>query len=698
MFHYNNRKYLLVIIFLSIFIIVFANKMLAASFNIDSLNLQEAALESNRPVAYFKIGLKEAWQKINSTLGLNLSPITIGIIDTGIDSSHPEFANVKKGNTPPDALIDRGALINNKLESHGTNVAGIIGANNISATSPANYVFPQMNGVLSGVKNLDYIIENRRFSKSVIGLKTLFSVAEETVNLSGTNAKIINLSFTTFNPLGSIIFDSIFNFYSNVLFIVSAGNENLPVFLQTPANLGNIPNVITVGGTTLNDQREPDSNFGSQVSISAPSEFVFSPTFFSEPLDIFDYEDFSGTSASAPMVTGVAGLIKAIKPDLSPAQIKQILISNADPIQTDKPIGGRLNALKAVCDPLVLNCPITPPQPSNTWRSVGPMTTERTQHTSTLLNDGRVLITGGLKGSGQTSTFLNSAEVFDPLTNTFSSVGNLNISRAFHAATLLNDGRVLITGGSSDGNNFLNTAEIFNPSTNTFTLISNMNEARFFHTANLLDSGKVLIAGGVNGQPVKSTEIFDPSTNTFSPGSDMIEKRSHHASAKLNDGRVLLVNGLQADSLTPVEIYDPAANSFTSATSSVEQLGLSVNTLPNGKVLIEGSKLFNQPQGLAAEIFDPVNNAFVEIGPMLILGTARDSSVLLNSGEVLFVGENIKAQLFNLQTNTFKLTGDLNIPSSLQHQLTLLQDGRALLTSVQLLGSVITSDAEVFKP
>lgn len=65
---------------------------------------------------------------------------------------------------------------------------------------------------------------------------------------------------------------------------------------------------------------------------------------------------------------------------------KQILISNTDPIQTDKPIGGRLNAFKAVCDPLVLNCPIIPPQPSNTWQSVGPMAVERAEHTSTLLN------------------------------------------------------------------------------------------------------------------------------------------------------------------------------------------------------------------------------------------------------------------------------------------------------------------------
>jgi hypothetical protein len=76
------------------------------------------------------------------------------------------------------------------------------------------------------------------------------------------------------------------------------------------------------------------------------------------------YQINSGTSLSAPFVTGVAGLLKAIKPTLTPAEIKQILIRTADPIQTDQPIGGRLNAYRAVCDPDVLNC-----APSVMWDS-----------------------------------------------------------------------------------------------------------------------------------------------------------------------------------------------------------------------------------------------------------------------------------------------------------------------------------------
>jgi len=401
------------------------------------------------------------------------------------------------------------------------------------------------------------------------------------------------------------------------------------------------------------------------------------------------------------MVTGVAGLIKAIKPELTPAQIKQILISNADPIQTDKPIGGRLNAFKAVCDVQVLNCaPTPPPQPSNTWKSVGPMTTERADHTATLLKDGRVLITGGFKGAGNSFTVLDSAEIFNPNNNTFTSVGNMTTPRTFHTATLLLDGRVLIAGGNSDvaGTN-LNSAEIFNPITNTFSSVGNLNSKRFYHTENLLSDGRVLIAGG-NNIAIKSTEIFDPNTSIFTPGPDMNMPRAHHASTRLNDGRILLVNGLVIGSIMSVDIYNPASNIFTSATSSAEQLGLSVTTLSNGKVLIFGGKLFNQPNGQAAEVFDPIDNSFVEIGPMLIFGIARDSLVLLNSGQVLFVGTSVKAQIFNPQTNEFKLTSDLNTPRLTRHRLTLLQDGRALVTGGQISDTsfITTNGAEVFKP
>ncbi|MDP1889853.1 MAG: kelch repeat-containing protein, partial [Gemmatimonadaceae bacterium] len=476
----------------------------------------------------------------------------------------------------------------------------IIGANNISFPDPTKYLPPQMNGILSGVHGLDYVLEIRK--PTFFGLffnLNAFSVASQAEKLLKERVDIINISITSAIPAPKIveltnkIYSRVFSKGQNTLFVVSAGQfdflglDGVNAELVSPASLGNdFGNVITVGATDpLEDTRMSSSNFGSAVNIAAPGLPVYAPAPRGKGNfpDTGDYENsFGGTSASAPMVTGVAGLIKAIKPDLTSAQIKSILTKteNTDPVVTepDKPIGRRLNALKAVCDAQVLNCaPTPPPQPSNTWQSVGPMTTERADHTATLLNDGKVLITGGFKGTGNSFTVLASAEVFNPASNTFIPIGNMTTPRTSHTATLLPDGRVLIAGGQDNGGANLKSAEIFNPNTNSFIAISNMNEARFYHAANLLNDGRVLIAGGVGQGHLKSTEIFDPAANQFSAGPDMTTERFHAASVLLNDGRVLIVNGLTTlNSLKGVDIYNPSTNNFTSATSSAEQLGLSV--------------------------------------------------------------------------------------------------------------------------
>jgi hypothetical protein len=374
-----------------------ASSLFAASFTIDDLNLREAIPNVNLPAAHFKINLESAWNKINE-LNLSLSPITTGIIDSGVDVTHEEFNGINWGKTPASAKIDFG---DNRGDSHGTNVAGIIGANNISATSSANYVLPQMNGVLSGVKNLNYTLENRGLS-NVIQRKipgSIFSIAAKIQDIAKNEGQIINISQETDNVLVRLqefvrgTLEKSFSSHPSILFIVSAGNDGKPVENSLPARLSTLLNVITVGATTIDDMRytitqdgkTTGSNYGNSVSISAPGDAVFSPTFYGKPDHyppmISDYESFSGTSASAPLVTGVAGLLKAIKPSLTPAQIKDILIRTADPIQTgetdkrlgkgcytnpDDPIntGCRLNALAAVCDPDVLNC-----APSVIWDS-----------------------------------------------------------------------------------------------------------------------------------------------------------------------------------------------------------------------------------------------------------------------------------------------------------------------------------------
>jgi hypothetical protein len=150
------------------------------------------------------------------------------------------------------------------------------------------------------------------------------------------------------------------------------------------------------------------------------------------------------------------------------------------------------------------------------FTSAGAMTARRTFHTATLLADGRVLITGGDTGTEQ----LSSAELYDPTTGTFDPTDRMGLGREFHTATLLTDGRVLVAGGGGDYTNrqFLYAVEIYDPTTGTFTGTSSMAEARTNHASALLDDGRVLVTGGYGTQaPLPSAEIYDPQTGTFSP-------------------------------------------------------------------------------------------------------------------------------------------------------------------------------------
>jgi hypothetical protein len=164
-------------------------------------------------------------------------------------------------------------------------------------------------------------------------------------------------------------------------------------------------------------------------------------------------------------------------------------------------------------------------QSIGTFADVGHMAASRFNHTATLLPDGRVLIAGGhtFLPVERRTRVLNSAELYDPATGAFAPTGDLTTPRGAHTATLLRDGRVLITGGQSL-NQFererFGSAELYDPSTGTFTATGPMVAARLYHTAVLLADGKVLIVSGAEWKSRDTTidlraELYDPTNGTF---------------------------------------------------------------------------------------------------------------------------------------------------------------------------------------
>ena len=147
------------------------------------------------------------------------------------------------------------------------------------------------------------------------------------------------------------------------------------------------------------------------------------------------------------------------------------------------------------------------------FTSIGAMKDARVAHTATLLQDGRVLIAGGSDGTTNASnvtTAIASAELYDPKTGTFSATGSMLNERKNYTATLLQDGRVLVVGGETDSA-ALATAELYDPKTGTFSATGSMALARAFHTATLLRDGRVLIAGGIDNLAlVASAEVCQP--------------------------------------------------------------------------------------------------------------------------------------------------------------------------------------------
>jgi hypothetical protein len=254
---------------------------------------------------------------------------------------------------------------------------------------------------------------------------------------------------------------------------------------------------------------------------------------------------------------------------------------------------------------------------------------------ATLLADGRVLITGGYDPTVNISTYLRTAELYDPTTNRFTATGLMNAARCGHTATLLKNGRVLIVGGDQLAGA---TAELYDPSTGKFTPTDSTSSWLQAHTATRLADGRVLIAGGASrtGRS-QQAELYDPGTGKFSATGSMATGRVNHTATLLSDGRVLIAGGEGDGALSSAEIYNPATGTFTTTGSmhTARQLHAAV-LLPNGSVLIAGG-MAGGPGLASAELYNPGTGKFTAIGNMT-KARSFPAAAPLTDGRVLIAG------------------------------------------------------------
>jgi len=155
--------------------------------------------------------------------------------------------------------------------------------------------------------------------------------------------------------------------------------------------------------------------------------------------------------------------------------------------------------------------PIALYNPASGMFSLSAMVGSYSEFTATLLMNGNVLFTGGVNYDNEFDFGSRGAWLYDPSTGNVAATGSMTEARYYHAATVLPDGTVLITGGVFHRQ----SAELYDPATETFSPIGNMIWPRTVHTATLLQDGRVLIAGGewpLDGpKPINSSaELYTP--------------------------------------------------------------------------------------------------------------------------------------------------------------------------------------------
>ncbi len=296
------------------------------------------------------------------------------------------------------------------------------------------------------------------------------------------------------------------------------------------------------------------------------------------------------------------------------------------------------------------------------WERTSSLKSKREAPFLVALDDGRALLTGGETGEGDGNVAYSSTYVFDATDRSWTKSGLMNTARSGPAGALLSDGRVLVVGGIyNDGaadHRVLDSSEIWDPATGSWTKTGRLAQARFDASAVTLADGRVLVVGGMEMIETEiGPEVYDPASGRWSAAGTLTAPQRGFVLVPLADGGALVAGGFDDSAegvgqqrLKSVERFDPVSNSWSTADDlPYTTAGASGVQLADGRVLVAGGSA-REPEvindatgdyisGLATEaaLFDPRTGRWTPTAPMPSR-RAGASAVLLADGSALLVG------------------------------------------------------------
>ena len=661
-----------------------ADPLLDQAWGLNSTQISEAMITVGADVS-------EAWAYSTG------DDVVVAVLDSGIDIMHSDLENNVYANNhekPDNGIDDDG-------NGYIDDVSGWDFCNDDNSVNDSNWYYDQWHGthvagIIAAEKDNDIGIAGVAPNAIILPIKIFEGGVAYTSDIidaiayaESMGAEVINCSWGSRfdNPA---LEEAIVN--STALFVCAAGNNlynmnNYPVY--PAAYSATYDNVISVAAIDQTGKLCRFSNYGqNSVDIAAPGKGILS-TWIND-----EYQSVDGTSMSAAYVSGAAALTFA-KGDYDTAStVKERLIDSADTVTglEDKIIDGKILNCAYVTgnestgnenvfnvednETLPVIIPNTEPsqddyQQSNAENVVvfeAPMGTERQGLQAGTLN-GMIYAIGG-----QTSTsggYTNTVEAYDPNTDTWTAVANMNTARANFGAVVYG-GKIYVMGGINSSG-YLSSMEYYDPTTNIWTNMSTTLPAAMSSFSATIYGSNIYVVGGYNGSYKSSVYDFNLSTSTWTAHTNLSMPISNHVAFYYN-GMIYIEGGLTSGGAYTYSEYTYTISTGTTSSAVWARSSLSnaAGILTNDRFIAIGGK--NSSSNYSADITqsslltDNTNprGYYITASNMQIarsgLGVALldgkvyiiggiDSSGVLSSVEMLDLGWHQKASLPALISN-----------------------------------------------